>query len=332
MEIHKIAKELSLSRSAITQILSGKDGSDPDYRKIIETIKALGMIYEQGMSLNYVHRSKTIGVVMRDLTETFYKPFIKAIEQTADSLGYGVLFVKKHNASRQSIDYIKLLDEKVDGFIFLGEETSRSQEVFNLQENKVPIVIIQGQKTYPDVTVLSVDNEKAAFHAVSHLAKLGHKRIIHVGGPMSYYETVERQRGYEQAVKVHGLPYKQVLHTELIYEETYDIGCRLAKVIETERITAAFCFNDMIATGIVDGLMDQGYVVPKDFSVIGFDDLCYRHLSMNWVPRISSIRQPQKDMAVYAVSNLVKMMEENAYDASKTFECTYVERDSVRYL
>ncbi len=240
---------------------------------------------------------------------------------------------KKHNYAKQNVDYVKLLDEKVDGFIFLGEETAKHNEVELLMEQGVPCILIQGKKVVKGATYINIHNDRAAFDAVSHLVKQKHKRIIHITGPGNLFEVSERRKGYEKAVVEYDLDYMQTLNVEMEYERIFDLGSKIATHIMDDHISAAFCFNNLIATGIIDGLMEHGILVPKDFSVVGFDDLSFRHLSQNWIPNLSSVRQPQIKMANYAVERLIEMMEGGAiYDASKVFDCDFIDRDSTRYI
>lgn len=332
MELHKLAKELNLSRSTITQLLCNEPEDHEDYKRIVKAMKQLGIELSEKDKIKYAHRTKTIGVISRDLTETFFIDFVDAIQGTADQLGYAVVFVRQHIYTKQNIDYIKLLDEKVDGFIFLGEETSRHGEVETLMDQGVPCILIQGSRNIEGATYLNVNNEQASYNAMTHLAKQNHKRIIHITGPMNLYEVGERKKGYERAVLELGLDYQHTIHIEMDYDRIFDLGAMIGNRIRSDRITGAFCYNNLIATGIIDGLTEQGVMVPEDFSVIGFDDLSFRHMSRNWIPNLSSVKQPQGEMAKYAVEKLTEMMEGSIFDASRIFDCQFIDRDSTRYL
>ncbi len=274
----------------------------------------------------------TIVVFIRDLTDPFFTPMLTTIEQMADAKGYGVVFAKKSNTDHQHVDYMRLIGNTADGVIFLGEGTSRLYEVEHLMAMAKPFVIVQGKKQIEGATQLTVDNVKASFEAMSYLHKCGHRRIVHISAPMYYFEVLERSRGYEQAVKAFELEYQNKIHIDTDYDTIYDMGCRLRGLIQNERLTAAYCFNNRIATGIIDGLKDQGVRVPDNFSVIGFDDLSFRDLSRNWIPEISSVKQPQESMGAYAVEKVMDMIENGVYDASKVFHCTFVDRESVRMV
>lgn len=274
----------------------------------------------------------TIVVFIRDFFDPFFYPILGTIEQMADARSYGVVFARKESGGRQHVDYMDLLQDKADGIIFLGDGTSKLFEIELLLAQGKPFVVVQGKKHLEGATYLTVDNEKASFDAMEHLFKNGHRRILHITAPMYHTESLERSRGYEKAVKEFGLEYQHKIHIDTDYDTIYDMGCRLGELIRNERLTAAYCFNNKIATGIIDGLMDQGIRVPEHFSVIGFDDLSYRHLSRNWIPEISSVRQPQESMGAYAVEKVMEMIDEGMYDASKVFQCRFVDRDSVRML
>ena len=287
------------------------------------------------MAPSNMGKSKAKGVIavfLRDVTEAFYHPFITTIEHIADAMGYGVLFVRKQNSAKQRVDYMSLLTEQCNGFIFLGEETCKLYEMELLQAMGKPFVVVQGKQQVEGVSYLNVDNAQASFDAVSYLYKLGHRRIVHVTAPMYYYEVTERSRGYEEAIKSLGLEYQQKIHIDTDYDAIYDMGCRMGEMIRNERLTAAYCYNNLIATGIIDGLTDQGIRVPENFSVIGFDDVSFRDLSRNWIPMLSSVKQPQEAMAAYAVEKVVDMIDNGMFNASKVFKCEFIDRDSVRMI
>lgn len=282
------------------------------------------------------HRKKKakglIAVFLRDMEDPFFTPFLTTIEQMADALGYGVVVSRKDNGGHQHVDYMELVGNQADGIIFLGEGTAKLYEQELLLAMGKPFICFQGKNPVEGASYLTVDNEKASYEAVQHLVEMGHQRIVHITAPMYHYESTERSRGYERAVKEFKLEYNHKIHIDIEYDTIYDMGCRMAELIPNERLTAAYCFNNKIATGIIDGLMDQGINVPENFSVIGFDDLSFRDLSRNWVPELSSIRQPQEAIAAYAVEKVIDMIDNGIYDASKVFHCEFEDRDSVRML
>lgn len=273
-----------------------------------------------------------IAVLMRDLDNPFYIPFMTTIEQIADAMGYCVVFSRKTTVERKNIDCMDMMAEQADGVIFLGESTVKLFEIELLLAMGKPFIIFQGNKQVEGASYMTVDNEKASFDAMTHLYRCGHRRVVHITAPMYHHESSQRARGYEKAVKEYALEYQHKIHIDMDYESIFDMGCRLGEMVRNERLTAAYCFNDLIATGIIDGLTDQGIRVPEHFSVIGFDDISFRDRARNWIPVISSVQQPREEMAAYAVEKVVDMMENGLFDASKTFQCQFVDRDSVRMI
>ena len=284
------------------------------------------------MTPSSVNKKKAKGLItvfIRELTDPFFVPFMTTIEQMADAKGYGVVFARKSNTDKQHVDYMELVGNQSDGIIFLGDATAKLYEIELLLAMEKPFIIYQGKKQVEGASYMTVDNEKASYVAMEHLVKCGHKRILHITAPMYHAESIERSRGYEQAVKDFALEYNHKIHIDVDYDTIYDMGCRMGELVRKDRITAVYCFNNLIATGIIDGLTDQGIKVPEEFSVIGFDDLSFRDLSRNWVPMLSSVKQPQETMAAYAVEKVTDMIENGMYDASKVFHCEFIDRDSV---
>ncbi len=283
-------------------------------------------------SINKKIAKGLITVFLRDMTDPFLTPFMSTIEQMADAKGYGVVFARKSNTAKQHVDYMELVGNQSDGIIFLGDSTAKLYEIELLLAMGKPFIILKGKKQVEGASYMTVDNAKASYDAMKHLVKCGHRRIVHITAPMYHYESVERSKGYEQAVKGLGLDYQLKINIDIDYDTIYDMGCRMGELIKKERLTAAYCFNNLIATGIIDGLTDQGVKIPEQFSVIGFDDLSFRDLSRNWVPMLSSVKQPQEAMAAYAVEKVTDMIENKMYDASKVFHCKFIDRDSVSMI
>lgn len=327
--VFDIAKEAGVSKSTVSRVVNNQSGVNKDKRKRVQdAIKKLNYTpnaMARGLALKKTH---TIGVIVKELSNNFYSEFIKNLHYIADHKGYGALYCQRNSYVESNIDYLSFLNKKVDGYIFLGEGTVSKNELKSLAGSNYPLITIQTKLDIPGITKVEIDNFEASYKAVKYLIDLGHRHIINFSGPKDK-EFLERNRGYAQAIVDFNLPYEKTFFLDYFMSTAYQLTKEIASIIKEQRITAAVCCNNIVATGVIDGLIDSGINVPEDFSVIGFDDLVVAEVTNNNIPAITSVKQPQQDISVYAIEKLLVMMEEGNKDYSKTFECELMIRKST---
>ncbi|MFA9398437.1 MAG: LacI family DNA-binding transcriptional regulator [Clostridiaceae bacterium] len=327
--LYDIAKVAGVSKSTVSRVINDQPGVKEDKRlKIQETIKKLNYKPNALARSLVLQKTHTIGIIVRELSNNFYSEYIRNLHHIADSMGYGALYCNRTSYEESNIDYLEFLNKKVDGFIFLGEGTVTKEELESLVLSKYPLVVIQSMLDVQDVTYININNYRAYYEAVEYLIKLGHRKIINISGPLDK-EFVERNKGYSEAVTMHNLDYEITYYLDYFMESAYELALKIAPSIRNEKITAAVCSNNILATGFIDGLIDSGIKVPEEFSVIGFDDIVAAEVTHNNIPAITSVKQPQKDISEYAVGKLMQMMEQGIGEYSKDFSCKLKIRNST---
>lgn len=178
------------------------------------------------------------------------------------------------------------------------------------------------------VNVVDVQNAKAATQAVEHLIRLGHRRIAYYAGPGYSMHNQERLSGFQQAMMKHGLPVLEGFVSEAgVYIEDGFRAARRQFSGPGEKPTAVFCFNDLVAIGVMNALSGLGFRVPEDASVIGFDDI---EFCESVKVSLSSVRVPAFEMGRAAAELLLKQIENRGENARETveLEAILVLRDS----
>ncbi len=324
--IYDVAKEAGVSRSTVSRVINNQESVKDDKReRVLEAIAKLNYTPNATARALAMNRTNTIGVIIRSLTDNFNTEFISSVHDAADKNHYGAIFCMRTVEDQANINYIDFLNKKVDGFIFIGEETVSEDELRSLAASEIPVIAMESTHPVESITYVTVDNYESALKSVEYLISLGHKRIINISTTDMTQEKDLRSLGYEEAIKKNGLAYSETIPISYIVEEAKAYLNKLVPQILNQGITAAFCFNNMIATILIEALILAGVRIPEDFSVVGFDDIEYRHLSEVPYPRITSSKQPQAEMASYAVTELIGQIErpkETPIESkSREFEC-----------
>lgn len=327
--VFDIAREAGVSKSTVSRVINNQVGVNKDKRKrVLDAIEKLNYSPNAMARGLVLKKTNTIGVIVRELSNSFYSEFIKNIHYNADEKGYGALYCNRNSYVESNIDYLSSLNKKVDGYIFIGEGTVSQNELTTLVNSNYPSIVIQAKLDVPGVTYIQIDNYEATYKAVKYLVELGHKKIIYFCGPKDF-ELLERTRGYSQGLKDANLGFERIFYTDYFMSSAYKLTKNLVQYIKEEGITAALCSNNIVATGVIDGLLDSQIRVPEDFSVIGFDDIVNAEITNNNIPAITSVKQPQLEITLYALEKLLYMIEHGCDDYCKNFECQLMIRKST---
>lgn len=324
--IYDVAERAGVSRSTVSRVLNHQESvSEEKRQRVLEVIKEMNYTPNATARALAMNKTSTLGIIARELTEVFNARFIDSIQKCADHNHYGALFCIRSKSSESNINYIDFLNKKVDGFIFIGQDTVSEQELISLSKSNIPVVAMEIKYPVEGISFISVNNEESITSGVDHLVGLGHKKIVYISSADDMQENEERKSGYLKGISRHGLSYQNVVASPYDYPDAkVTIESFLSKLL-SEGVTAAICFNNEIAVALCECLLKRGLGIPKDFSVIGFDDIHYTNLAEIAIPRITSFLQPQEEMAEYATMELLKRINHKVTNNSgfknKEFKC-----------
>lgn len=244
-------------------------------------------------------RSGTIGVLAASSTEYGPASSLAAIEDAARERGYYVNTANVRGNDPESIAGAieHLMNQAIEGLVVIAPQM-RVFDVLSAMAIRVPTVSLQstGRRDAHD---LGVDQVEGARLATQHLIDLGHKEIVHLAGPQDWIEAESRMRGFLRAVDDADLR----THPPILGDWTADFGYYAATELARYRdFTAVFASNDLMALGLLHGFRDAGLDVPRDVSVVGFDDLpISRH---SWPP-LTTIHQDFEEVGHRVVAALL---------------------------
>lgn len=304
--IHDVARAAHVHPSTVSRALNGGPGVTlrPETRaRVLAAASRLGYRPSGVARSLRLRRTLTLGMLVPDIANPFFPRVIKGAEEAARERGYSLVLCDTADLPEREAEYLRVLREReVDGLLIASSRMADAT-IGALRAEGFPFVLVnRGARTSDDLAVL-VDNEAGIAEAVAHLAALGHRRVAHLAGPQTTTTGVERADGFRAAVRAHGLDPDPALVVEVAaFDE--GAGRRQARAVLAldRRPTAIVAANDLIAIGALRAAREAGLRVPRDLSLVGFNDIPDAELIE---PPLTTVRVPQEEMGARAAALLV---------------------------
>jgi LacI family transcriptional regulator len=270
-----IARNTGVSKSTVSLVLQGSPLVRAETRaKVLTAIERLGYVYNRGAANLRRSRSNIVGMVINDLANPFFAELAVGIERVFQTAGY-IPFIanSSENPMRQAEVLRSMREHDIAGLIICPARGTRAADLEGLAAGGLPVVLAMRRLAGLRLTAVTPDNRRGARRAVEHLIGLGHRRIAFVGGYEDMIAHAERSGGWRTAMEAAGLPIPQGALVE--GAPNRETGERAVAFLldRPEPFTAALCFNDVVAFGVMDGLARRGLSAGRDFALVGFDDV-----------------------------------------------------------
>lgn len=333
LTIREIAKLAGVSVTTVSQILNNKGSrfSQKTRQKVLDIVEEHQYKPDYFASNLINRRSKTIGMIVPDVTDFFFSKVIEGVESYLDPLGYMIVLCNSHHDQSQELRFLEELRHRsVDGILLATpNELPPAYDCASDFFKKQPIIMVDRGLNDRDWGRLVVKEFDGAYEAMMSLIQQGHRHIGMLRETTEYYKLAERFNGYRSALKDHQLPFKKeyIAYGAL----TIDGGYHATKQLLSNReLTAIFCSNDEMAMGCYKALYEAGKRVPEDMSVVGFDGL---EISEYMVPPLTTVHQPIFDIGYEAARYLVDAIEfPERKVPNKIFETKLILRESIASL
>ncbi|WP_114782514.1 LacI family DNA-binding transcriptional regulator [Botryobacter ruber] len=312
-----VAKAAGVSIATVSRVLNNPETVNADtQQRVQQAIKSLNFrpsrVAQRLRSKG--GNSKIIGLVLPDIQNPFYVDVIRGIEEVMYEHGYAAImcnFAQDEKRERLYLDILK--SESIDGLI-VAPVHGRDQKVAGLVLSGLPIVCIDRGLTGVEADVVLVDNQQGAYDAVSHLIKLGHRRIAYISGLPQIPTSRARLAGYEMAFRENEL----VVDEELIKygDSKHESGMKLTEELLALPTppTALFTGNNLITLGALETIHRQGLKIPEEIALVGFDDM-YWSISLN--PPLTAVKQPGFEMGKRAAELLFQRIKDPSRPTAK---------------
>lgn len=306
-KIKDVAQKAGVSVTTVSRVLNGEKYVKDDLKaKVKQAIDELG--YAPSHIARSLVRKKTnlIGVIVPDLTSSFYSTILSSIEETASLNDYNLLVCNIIEDTDKELKYLNVFHEmRVDGIIIMHEKLSDEIRSF-IHKLDIPIIFSSVRPVDHKFISVIIDDYEAAYDATKYLTELGHERIAFIGGDMRDVTSGQnRYVGYRNALKDQRV---RIINDYIRFgdyktQSGYDL---MKELLACEpRPTALFAVSDDMAVGAMNCINDHQLKVPDDISIIGFDGSQLTELVR---PRLTSMEQPIQDMGKITVNTMIEFI------------------------
>lgn len=303
--IADVARIANVSKTTVSRVLNTPELVNMETRKrILEVMEKLN--YSPSIIARGMRGQKTnmLGVILPDITNLFYSEFLKYVEAESINNGYIVVICSTEFNPEREKQYIdKLVKRQIDGLILCKYEEVKQNESFYVNlTKKIPVVVMDQPSNGLPLSAVYTDTYRGIKNLTEYLLKRGYGKIAILCGDRRYPFAQMRYRGYVDALMEHSMEIEETLTEEC--DCTAAGGYRACEKLFLRTLPEAIVtITDLIALGALRYLQDNGYSVPQDIAICGFDNIPLSSLSS---PQLTTIAQPIDQMAREAVHQLLR--------------------------
>jgi len=301
-----VAEYAGLSVATVSKYINGITIRDENKKRIDEAIQVLGFRVNEIARGLKTKKTATVGVLIPSLENIFTTSIVSTVESILLQHGYSTIICDyQQNAALENQKFDFLMNKSVDGMILVPQGIDESK-VMEALGRDVPVILIDRSIKGIDSDVVLADNLNAAYNAVELLITKGHRRIGIICGPQNIYTAQERLKGY---IRIHE-DYELEIDQTLIKYGDYEIQSGITLMNEfldqQNAPTAVFVTNYEMTLGAVMALNSRNIAIPKDLSLIGFDNIQLANIVK---PRLAIVIQPMQQIGKTAANLLIKRMK-----------------------
>src|ERR1700694_4377867 len=307
MNIREIAKKARVSTATVSRTINRHPSVQPQLSKRVwRIVEELGYYPSTQARALVSGRSRIFGLIVSVITNPFFPEIVHVFEQIALEHNYEILVSSTvHDPERMKISVRRMLEHRVEGVAVMtfGMEESLLED---LKLRNVPLVFVDVGPPRPRVSNIRIDYLHGIRQAVQHLAALRHEKIAFITGPLRLKSAVARKQAFLRSMQEIGLESDPALIVEGNHTMEGGMAAFTQLLAGPVRPTAVLCSNDMTAIGVMRRSHDAGLSIPRDISVIGFDDT---RLAQCVIPPLTSVQMSQPELARLAFHALLAEVE-----------------------
>ncbi|MBT9190151.1 LacI family DNA-binding transcriptional regulator [Zobellia russellii] len=303
--IYDLAQKLNISPATVSRSLNDHPAiSQKTKDKVLSVAKETGYRTNKFAANLSKQKSNTIGVIVPKLNSIFMSTVLSGIEKIANNFGYNLVISQSlESQEKEKLNAKTLFDSGVDALLVsLAYETDDYEHFTTYTDRKIPLLFFDRVCDLPNCPTISIDNEAAGYDATQHLIENGCQNIVHISGSLKRNVYAGRLEGYKKALYKNGLPVRP----ENIIESDLNIGQVkefVARIKASEHgVDGIFVSNDTFAVNCIKELIKEGFRIPEDIKVIGFNN---DPVSEVISPSLSTIEYPGYKMGILAGQSII---------------------------
>ena len=322
--LKEIASTLGISITTVSKALKNYPDVSEKTKKAVKELAEKLNYTPNSFAVNLrTKESKTIGLIIPEVTHHFFANIIKAIIDAAEKNGYLVIILQSNESLELEKKQVELLiNKRVDGILIsLSNESNNDSHIQEIIKRNIPLVMFDKIAKLSNCSKIIIDDQKAGFDATQHLIDKGCKKIAHIRGPLNPQNSIDRYLGYKKALEKNNIPFD----SKLVYtceKVTFEEGLEFTKQLIEEHpdVDGIFAITDLVAVGAVAYCNEQKIAIPNDIKIIGFSNW---FMSQVITPKLSTVEQPSHEMGIAAFDLLLEEMihrKEETLFTPKTIE------------
>lgn len=296
--IYDVSLRAGVSLATVSRVINKNSNvSDKTRQKVLDAMAELDYrpnTIAQSLASNV---SNSVGVLVSQLDGPYYGPMMAEIEAALRAQNKHVIIAVGHSDAAVEQDSVEFLLSRGCDALILDVEAVSDDYLVQLSQRSVPIVLINRYIQAMEPRCIYLNNELGGYLATRHLVDLGHRNIAYISGPKNKHDAMERLVGHQRALAEGGLVFDPALYIEGDYKEEGGEAGMLALLQTGKQFTAVVCANDQMASGAIAVCLQRGLVIPRDLSVIGYDNVPFaKYIS----PKLTTVNNPIHEMGKMA--------------------------------
>lgn len=273
--LQQVAKHAGISTATASLVVRNHPRiSEATRKKVLQSMNELGYVYDRVAANLRSQTSDTIGVIITDISNKYISEFLIGVHDSLEKVGYTVLLGTTFDSVEKQEHLLStMLEHRVGGLILNPVSGTNEETIKRINKIDIPMVLAVRELPGAKCDYVGIDYIKGAFIAVSHLIEKGHKRIGFLGGIKTSSTWIERMEGFTLAHDKAGLDidYSLVIDSAPTREGGVDAVLQVLHLPNPP--TAIFCFSDLVAFGVMQGLRMNGVIPGEDVDIVGFDNI-----------------------------------------------------------
>jgi LacI family transcriptional regulator len=303
-----VAAHAGVSRSTASLVVRNSTLIPPEtHKRVRASMTAIGYVYNHSAANLRTKKTKILGMVIADISNPFYAILASGIEKACNDREYVTIFADTgESADRQRLIINRLIEHNVAGVLLCPAGEATKTDMRALEAAGIPAVLIMRYLQSHPANYVGPDNIKGARLAVDHLVSLGHRRIAMLGGPEARSASIDRLRGFREGMAGYGLAVDETLIAGSEIDRRSAMNVALKFLSHRKPPTAIFCYNDVMAFGVMLAVLKLGLQPGRDLAVVGFDDIPESQL---WTPPLTTIAIDPRNIGQLAANELLKRID-----------------------
>lgn len=304
--IRDVANKAGVSVTTVSRVLNGKDDiSEKTVEKVLAVVQELGYASSLAARGMRSHRTNLIGLILHDVASLYSQEIMRGVNEVIAKIDKDLIIYTSGGLDRENVAqheryYVALLNGSITDGAIVVTPTATQFTTY------APLVIIDPNNETPDYPAIIATNQEGALAAMKHLTDLGHRRIGHIAGEMKLVSANQRMQGYKDGLTAAGIPVDEDLIEVGDYTTETAVICARRLLSLPDHPTAIFAANDMSAIGVYQAAKELGLEIPRDLSVVGFDNL---REATYLKPPLTTIDQSIEKMGAMATELIVKLVK-----------------------